>query len=287
MTTVKGPVTTAVDVAGITQTTKRRTQKAYEDILGRTFKTEIWDLDGGGSAPYSTVKTTFNGRDQAVLSRQYAGADGSSTFQDTTATFDGHGRLASSHKPEQRDASNNLKYTTYSYNADDSITSVTDGRGAVTNYTYENVGGVLKRPLVTGISWTVPTGSGITDPADVSYTFDNAGNRTAMTDGLGTQSYSYDSLSRMISESRAYNTTDAGFANNTTTLSYTYSLGGQLGSYGASFDSNRQVSYAFDKIGRLTGVTGTYTGGSTNYVTGAAYRAGERPSISTMATAPR
>lgn len=47
ITTVKGPVTTAVDVGGTTQTTKRRTQKAYEDILGRTFKTEVWDLDGG------------------------------------------------------------------------------------------------------------------------------------------------------------------------------------------------------------------------------------------------
>ena len=35
ITTVKGPVTTAVDVAGNTQTTKRRTQKAHEDILGR------------------------------------------------------------------------------------------------------------------------------------------------------------------------------------------------------------------------------------------------------------
>jgi uncharacterized protein YqkB len=50
VTTIKGPVTTALDVAGDLQTTKRRTQKVYEDPLGRTFKTEIWDLDGGGVA---------------------------------------------------------------------------------------------------------------------------------------------------------------------------------------------------------------------------------------------
>ncbi|MGH9949055.1 MAG: hypothetical protein ACRD6X_17935 [Pyrinomonadaceae bacterium] len=43
----------------------------------------------------------------------------------------------------------------------------TPGRGAVTNYTYENASGTPKRPLVTGISWTVPGGSGIADPADV------------------------------------------------------------------------------------------------------------------------
>lgn len=262
VTTVQGPVTTAVDVAGNTQTTKRRTQKAYEDILGRTYKTEIWDLDGGGSAPYRTVKTTFNGRDQATLIREYAGADTSTTFQDTTATFDGHGRIYQSHRPEQRDSSNNLKYTTYSYNADDSISTVTDGRGAVTNYTYNS------RALVTNIGWTVPSGSNIPDPADVTYSFDNLGNRTAMTDGSGTTNYSYDSLSQLTSETRAFNGLTGSL-----TLAYEYALTGQLKKL--TDPDGVAINYGFDRTGRLSSVTGSgslYSGVS-DYASGFSYRA--------------
>ena len=131
----------------------------YADILGRTYKTEIWDLDGAGTYPYSTTKTTFNGRDQATLIRQYSGADTSSTYQDTTMTYDGHGRLSAKHVPQQ-DTSTSTGFT---YNADDSVATMTDARGAVTTNTYNS------RGLVTGIAYSVPGGSGITDPSDISY----------------------------------------------------------------------------------------------------------------------
>ena len=262
ITTIKGPVTTAVAADGTTTyTDKRRVQKAYEDILARTYKAEVWDLDGLGSAPYSTTKTWFNGRDQATLIRQYAGADTSSTYQDTTMSYDGHGRVYQSHKPEQRDTSDNLKYTTYSYNLDDSISSITDGRGAVTSYTYNS------RALVTNIGWTVPTGSGIVDPADVTFSYDNLGNRTQMTDGLGTQTYAYDSLSRMTSETRAF----TGF--NSYTIDYTYTLAGQVKSYGFPNESSRTVNYAHDKTGRITDITGGGFAGVYNYLTSIDYRA--------------
>ncbi|MEP6849477.1 MAG: FG-GAP-like repeat-containing protein [Acidobacteriota bacterium] len=152
ITTVKGPVTTAIDVWGTLQTTKRRTQKSYEDILGRTYQTEAWDLDGAGSSPYSTVLQKFNGRDQVLESIQYAGGASSSTNQSTTSTYDGFGRLATSHKPEQIDTSNNPTHASYTYNLDDSIQSVTDARGAVESYTYNNLG------LVQRIERTMPTG---------------------------------------------------------------------------------------------------------------------------------
>lgn len=38
VTTVKGPVTTAVDVGGTTQTTKRRWQKSYQDTSGERIR---------------------------------------------------------------------------------------------------------------------------------------------------------------------------------------------------------------------------------------------------------
>jgi len=86
----------------------RRTQKIYADILGRSYKTEVMNWNG---TVYSTVKSTFNGRDRATLVRQYAGADTSSTYQDVTMSYDGHGRAKTQHRPEQ----NAGTATTYNY----------------------------------------------------------------------------------------------------------------------------------------------------------------------------
>jgi YD repeat-containing protein len=194
VTTIEGELVPRTDTTG----NARRKQKVYQDILGRTTKTEMFEWNG--STVYSTVVNTFNGRDQVTQSRQYAGSNLSSTYQDTTATFDGHGRLASSHKPEQRDSSDNLKYTTYNYNPDGSISSSTDGRGVITNLTYNS------RGLLTNKGWDVGS-TGVADPTDVTFGYDNIGNRTQMTDGLGTVAYSYNSLSQMTDETRDFTDT--------------------------------------------------------------------------------
>jgi len=128
--------------------------------------------------------------------------------QQTAISYDGYGRLQTKHVPEQQDSSGNPAYTTYSYNPDDTIYSVTDVRGASATYGYNN------RHLVTSINYSAPTG--ITPTANVTFGYDAAGNRTSMTDGLGGQSYSYDQLSRMSSETR----TIAGVGS--FTLGYTY-----------------------------------------------------------------
>lgn len=240
----------------------RRKQKSYADILGRTFKSETFEWDG--TTVYSTAVNSFNGRDQVLRTRQYAGDASSSTYQDTTASYDGFGRLHQSHKPEQRDNSNNLKYTTYGYNPDGSVLNTTDGRGVITNYTYNS------RGLKTNISWNVGS-TGITDPADVSFGYDNAGNRTSMTDGLGTVAYSYNSLSQMISETRDFadNLTDA--PNGVFALTYSYQLGGQLRSYTDPY--GEEIVYDSDLTGRLSEVTGTSFGGVSTYASDASYRA--------------
>lgn len=267
VTTIKGPVTTAVDVAGQTQTTKRRTQKTFEDILGRVNKVETWDLDGAGAAPYSTVKKLFNGRDQVTLIRQYQGAETSSVYQETIATFDGHGRLATSHRPEQTGSS------VYNYNADDSIQKMTDARGVETVYSYETVNGTLKRPLITKVEWNVPQGSGITDPADVTYEYDSIGNRTLMDDGLGWVTYQYNSLSQMNAETRHFDEYLSGSpgGSGNYTINYSYELNGQLKSYTDPWGN--QITTAYDKSGRLSGVSGTPFGGVTSYASNPSYRA--------------
>ena len=79
---------------------KRRQQKIYSDVLGRTVKTEILNWQNG--SVYSATVNTYNARDQVTQVRQYAGPEGSGTYQDTTMTYDGYGRLKTRHVPEQR-----------------------------------------------------------------------------------------------------------------------------------------------------------------------------------------
>ncbi len=219
---------------------------------------------------------TFNGRDQVIQTVQTdlgptptptaTPTPTPSTVQTTTATFDGHGRLASTHRPEQRDGST-LKYTTYSYNQDDSIQTVTDARGAVTTYTYENVSGVPKRPLVTGISWTVPGGSGITVPGTVTFDYDNVGNRKWMDRyNVSKTTYAYDSLSRITSETVEFDDLEDRY-----TIEYAYHIGGSVKSVTDPFSA--VVTYDGDKAGRTTAVNGSGFASGIDYASGITYRA--------------
>src|SRR6185369_8513102 len=88
----------------------------------------------------------------------------------------------------------------------------------------------------------------------------------SMTDGSGSMSYSYDSLSRMLSETRTF----SGVGN--FTLGYSYNLAGELTSITDPFDA--QISYGHDAVGRPTEVSGTSFGGVTQYASNLQYRAG-------------
>lgn len=168
-------------------------------------------------------------------------------------TYDGYGRLLTRHVPEQ-DAGT---ATVYAYNTDDTVQSVTDARGAAATYTYNN------RHLVTGINYSAP--AGITPTSNVTVGYDAAGNRTSMTDGLGSASYNYNQLSQMTSETR----TITGLGN--FTIGYDYNFGGELKSITDPF--NATINYGYDSAGRLSSVTGTSFAGVTTYATGAQYRA--------------
>lgn len=295
VTTIKGEVTTAVDVSGSLQTTKRQTQKIHEDIIGRTVKTEIWDLDGVGTAPYSTVVNTYNARDQITSIIEYAGADTITTpHQDTTMTYDGHGRLATRHLP-QEDANT---ATTWTYKPDDTAATVTDPRGTVTTYKYGNVddaGSTEYRKLLTKVSYSVPQNSGIPVPADVTFEYDAAGNRKSMQDGSGSLSYSYDELSRLKAETKTFSGTLADAPTGGYILKYDYHLAGGLKSigfwFGASDTSPVVTTYTSDKVGRTTAIGGSgfYVGSLqqqiTSYVSSISYRAFGGVKSMTLATA--
>jgi YD repeat-containing protein len=228
-----------------------RQQRVTSDVLGRTWKIEQLDWYPSQTV-YSTTTNTYNARDQITSVYQ---AGGSGAGQTTTLTYDGHGRLKTQQTPLQI-ASNAV--TTYAYNNDDSVQSVTDGRGAVTAFTYNS------RQQIMNIAYSAP--SGIIDPADVNLTYDAAGNRTSMSDGSGSVSYVYDQLSRLTSESRQFNGLSGTY-----TLSYGYNLANQLLSITDA--TGASISYAYDKTGRMTDVNGSGYANVTNYASNLRYRA--------------
>jgi YD repeat-containing protein len=229
--------------------TKRRQQKIYSDVLGRTIKTEVLNWQGG--SVYSTVVNTYNARDQITQLRQYAGAEGSGTYQDTTITYDGHGRPSTRHLPEQSAGT----ATTWTYNPDDTVNTVTDARGAVSALSYN------ARHLTTAVTHTLTGQPEVT----ASFSYDAVGNRTSMTDGAGSVTYIHNQLSQLTAETRSL----TGIGN--FTLNYTYTLSGQLSSITDPFGA--QASYSHDRVGRLTAVNGANFGSVSSYASNLQYRA--------------
>jgi RHS repeat-associated protein len=204
------------------------------------IKTEELNWD---QTVYSTTNYTYNVRDQLTNINQ-AGLQRS-------FTYDGYGRIATRTTPEQGTS-------TFTHYNNDLLQTVTDARGAIATYLYNG------RHMVTNINFTV-SGSVAATP-NVTYGYDSAGNRTSMTDGLGSASYVYNTASQMTSETRTFNGLTGSF-----TLSYGYNLAGQLNSFTNPW--NAQVGYGHDKIGRAASVSGSGYAGVTSYVNSMAYRA--------------
>jgi hypothetical protein len=79
---------------------KRRTQKVYQDILGRTYKTESYKWDG--TTLYSAQISTFNAADQVINAEEQDHNNLTVITQNTTMTYDGFNRLKTQHRPEQQ-----------------------------------------------------------------------------------------------------------------------------------------------------------------------------------------
>lgn len=180
-------------------------------------------------------------------------------------SYDGHGRLKTRHYPIE-DA---LTETTLIYNADDSVQQSIDPRNVITSFSYND-----PRGLLTGIAYQVPAGSTIPSTPNVTYGYDNLGNRTQMTDGLGSVAYEYNQLSQMTAETRRFNDNlpNAPLSNNRFKLEYGYNLSGGLKFVTDPY--GERVDYTHDKTGRLRKVSGTAYGDNTTgeYLDGIEYR---------------
>jgi len=225
----------------ITVRDERGRRKRYtKDVLGRLIKVEELNWN---ETVYSTTNYTLNARDQITQINQEG--------QTRTFSYDGYGRLSQCVKPEQGT-------TNYSYLSDDTVQTITDARGATSTFGYNN------RGLVTSITYGVPAGVAATP--NVTFGYDSAGNRTSMTDGLGSVSYVYNPLSQLMSETRTFTGVNGTYA-----LTYGYNLAGQLNSITNPWDA--QVGYNYDRLGRVTNVSGSGYSNVSSYVNSISYRA--------------
>jgi YD repeat-containing protein len=221
-------VTTLTDEVG-------RVQKFYSDLFGRQIKSELWN----GSSVYTTTETKYNVRDQVEEYKQSVGGAGASLT--ATSSYDGHGRLWVRKLPIEGIGSPG---TIFTYHDDDEVQTVTDPRGVVTTYAYN------QRGLVTNVTYNTNGAPNVAAFGPVSYTYDEAGNRLSMTDAAGNTAYAYDNLSRMESEGRVFD----DISSNRYYLYYQYNPAGQVKEVKDHF--NDVIYYNYDKAGRVISVTG-------------------------------
>ncbi|MCW5961698.1 MAG: VCBS repeat-containing protein [Pyrinomonadaceae bacterium] len=262
ITTVKGELT---EVPNQPNTQARRSSKAYSDILGRTYKIEALDWDAN---VYSTIKTIYNGSDQAVETIKFEGDENSASFQTSTATYDGFGRITAKHQPQQQLTNGTPANTTYSYNLDGTIASKTDSRGSTTNYTYSN------RGLPIEIQNVVPQQSALVAAPLVTVVYDAVGNPVSMnTAGSISTSFTYNSLSQVVAERQTISDLpNAPVPNNEYKIDYSYNLSGGLAAIIDPF--GQHFIYGHDKVGRLKEINGSVPFAEvTNYLADVKYRA--------------
>ncbi|WP_186767770.1 choice-of-anchor D domain-containing protein [Blastopirellula retiformator] len=156
--------------------------------------------------------------------------------------------------------------TTFTYNDNGQILTETDPLGRVTTYTYDDLGRLIEATLpdpdgavVTLQSLSETTTydvmgriASITDIYGVttSYTYDHEGNLLTETTPLGTTTYEYDELNRLVKETSA-DPDGAGALSAFVTI-YAYNAVGMLASVTTS---SGVTSYAYDNRRRRTSVT--------------------------------
>jgi YD repeat-containing protein len=242
-------------------------QQFFHDVQGRVVRTELRRPD---TSLYATTTRSYNVRDQVLSTKHYQGSgDGAScpagTCEDTLTEYDGYGRTWKRWLPKYQASTldpnftaSTTPYDLYEYNDDDTLKKVTDPRTASVTYSYNH------RGLVTGLTYGVP--AGVASTPNVTFGYDQAGNRAWMEDGPGRVDYIYDSLNRLITEQRKFDEFGAPHE-----MLSAYNLAGQLTQL--SDPAGAVIYYSFDKTGRLKTVTGTAFAGVTQYIGDVAYRA--------------
>ena len=272
---VDGRQTSVTDPLGNTTTS---TFDRAGQLVGRT------DANGHATAfTYDPVGrlATVTGPDAAVTSYDYDVAGNLASKTDpnghmTAWAYDGAHRVTTRTDPIGR-------RWTFGHDPDGNRTTVTDAIAnaagvptlGTTTVTYDAAG----RPTAVDYSDATP---------DLSYGYDNAGNRISMTDAVGTETRGYDAADRLTTVTRGTDTFSYGYddANRLTARTYpggavtalaynddgrltTATAGSEVTTYGydvagrlltTNLPNGYVATRAWDNTGRLTGVTNIKAG---------------------------
>jgi YD repeat-containing protein len=243
-----GQVTQVYSANSVTVTDPASVQrKSLTDGLGRLLSVYEPDVANGNTltqqASYSyDIVNNLKQVTQGVQTR--------------TFVYDALGRLTDSTTPE-------AGHFVYQYNNYNLLTQRTDARGVITTYTYDS----LNRPYQTIYnvgSTGVPATATVTLTYGTSQASFNNGRLLSMTDGSGSEGYSYDQFGRVTQLQKV-------IVGTTYTTSYQYNLAGELAQI--TYPSGRIVVQNYDAIGRLCaiGASGSTCTTGTNYAAGYAY----------------
>lgn len=193
----------------------------------------------------------------AVTQYAYNGLDALAQVTDprslaTGYTVDGLGNLTQQVSPD-------TGTTTNTYDAAGNLLTQTDAKSQVTTYAYDALNRVT---LIT-----------FHDGSKQAYAYDQGTNGTGRLSSItetnpsnqvtSVIAYAYDQHGRMTSETRTVNGVQY-------VLGYQYNSAGKLDQL--TYPSGRTVSYSFDSLGRVSGVTTTKSGGTAQtVVSGVAY----------------
>lgn len=170
--------------------------------------------------------------------------------QTRTFNYDSLSRLTSATTPEAGTVS-------YTYTNFSQVATRTDPRTVVTTYSYDPLNRLIQ------VSYNDGT-PGVTFTYGTSGTSNNNGRLTQMSDGLGSESYSYDILGRITQVNRVIDGVSYP-------ISYGYNLASELTSI--TYPSGRVVTQGYDPIGRLNLIASQ----GTNYLSSVQYNAASEP----------
>lgn len=180
--------------------------------------------------------------------------------QSRTYSYDDLGRLTSATTPEAGTVN-------YQYNAFDLVTRRFDARGVVTDYGYDGLNRLTSVSYNVGATG-VPATPGVTYTYGTSVATNTSGRLVSVSDGVGSEAYTYDTLGRITQLQKAINSVNYN-------TSYQYNLAGELISL--TYPSGRVVAQSYDVIGRLSQIQS----GGVNYLASASYNAAGQPTAVT------
>lgn len=243
------PSRTTISYTGNCDTTTDpvgKARKTCSDASGRRSMV----VEDPGNLAYNTYYC-YNVLDEIAQINQ-GGTACSQGGQSRTYSYDGIGRLTSSVTPE----AGMLCIGTVSagscqgngYDTWGDLTTRTDARGVVTSYSYDSLNRLHQ------VTYNVGT-TGVVNPGTVTYSYgtnqsqDNNGRLISMTDGVGSESYTYDPyLGNVTGLTKTIGSTNYPIA-------YSYNYANEPTQI--TYPSGRILTQSYDTIGRLCAIAPT------------------------------